>query len=139
MNLFTKLIILVFPLLAFISCDSKYEDCTDEDYRNCNTIQPEMGFFVVQLQIDDLNPEVVVRVYEGDFENDILIHQDTLSSESWDYYLPVEKNYSFTATYNTGNSTLLAIDGGKIDLSSYTMCEYKCYKINEPLMDLRPQ
>lgn len=138
MTSLTKLILVTLPLLLITSCDSKYEDCTDEDYFNCNTFEPEKGFFVVHLQTDDQNPEVVVRVYEGDFEDGILVEEDTLITISRDYYLPVEKWYSFTATYKTSNGTLVAIDGGKIDLKSYTMCEYKCYEINEPLIDLRP-
>lgn len=132
-----RLIILITTLTAFTNCRDKYEDCTEQDYANCNPVKPDSGFFVLELTHNEQYPETVVRVFSGNFEDGDLIYQDTLFTDSWDYYLPVERRYSFTATYKRGTDEIVAIDGSYINVIEYVTCEENCYDMNEPVIDLR--
>jgi hypothetical protein len=132
-----KSIILICILFSLFSCKSKFEDCTDQDYASCNTEQPQTGRITILLTINQENPSVPVRVYEGNFEDGRLVRADTIRMRSFNYFLATEKDYSFTATYKDGTSTIMTVDGGRIKVSTYRMCELRCYELNNPEIDLR--
>lgn len=124
-------------ILLLVNCKSKYDDCTEQDYADCITEKPETGRIKVLLTINSENRFIPVNVYEGDFENGELLRSDTITMRTFHYNLTPEKDYSFTATYKDGNSTIMAIDGGRITISRYRMCELRCYDLNAPEIDLR--
>jgi len=133
-----KITTILFSVLFFLfSCKSKFEDCTDQDYASCNTEQPQTGRITILLTINQENPSVPVRVYEGNFEDGRLVRADTIRMRSFNYFLTPGKDYSFTATYNDGNSKIMTVDGGRIKVSTYRMCELRCYELNNPEIDLR--
>ncbi|MBW6478578.1 MAG: hypothetical protein K0B37_04050 [Bacteroidales bacterium] len=129
--------ILIITLVILSSCKSKYEDCTDQDYANCETEKPQTGRITILLSINQENPYVPVRLYEGNFENGRLVREDTIRMRTFNYFLTPEKDYSFKATYKDGTSTVLAINGGRIKVSTYRMCELRCYEVNNLEIDLR--
>ena len=130
-------VILFCTILFFSNCKSKFEDCTDQDYANCDTEIPQTGRITILLTINQENPAIPVRVYEGNFEDGRLVRVDTLRIRTFNYFLTPEKDYSFTATYKDGASTIMAVDGGRIKVSTYRMCELRCYNLNNPEIDLR--
>ena len=130
-----KISLLVFSVLC-TGCRSKYDDCTEEDYRNCNTIRPVTGIVEVLLTIDNQIPRVTVSMFEGDFEDDNLIWEKEASSQRITEVLDVEKYYSFMAVYQRDGATITAVDGGEIEVIRYTMCEYTCYEAKDLTIDL---
>lgn len=130
-------ILFVCMLIFTFSCRSKYEDCTDQDYANCNTEIPQTGILSIRLTINEENPAVPISLYEGNFENGRLIRQDTVRVGRYNYSLLPDKNYSVTATYREAGKTIVAVSGGRINLIRYRMCELQCYDVDEPELDLR--
>ncbi len=133
-----NIIYFVFLVLLLIlsACKDKYDDCTDRDYANCNTQQPATGRVTLEVTIDDENPVVEIHIYNGNFENNNLVFSTTVSTRSFHYHLDVNNYYSATATYKKGNTTIKAIDGGQMKVTSYRMCELRCYEVNGVTLDL---
>jgi hypothetical protein len=123
--------------LILFSCKDKTEDCTDEDYRNCDTSRPEYGYVDINLSFNHLNPDVILRIYEGNFEDNRLLLEQSVRSSRIIEELRTNTYYSFTATYQNGREIIVAVDGGKIKIDSYQMCEYKCYEARRLNVDLR--
>jgi hypothetical protein len=135
-RLFLKIILLLF-FLNFQSCKSKYEECTSDDYSNCYTDRPKTGEVEIKISTTGDQPSVTVRLYAGNFEDDKLIWEKTFFNSVSYLDLDVETLYSFTATYFRNGNTILAVDGGKINVSSYQACEYTCYEADLLRVDLR--
>jgi hypothetical protein len=127
-----KLIIAIFLLLAALliisSCKDKLEDCTQEDYDNCNTQKPQFGKVTVRLTINTENPDVILKIYQGNFEDANIVLEQSTSSRYITEFLKVDTYYSFAVKYKRGRENITAVDGGKIKLKSYKMCEYRCYE-----------
>lgn len=130
-------IILVFTLAFAQSCRSKYEDCTQLDYDDCFTERPEAGLVRILLTINEENPEVHVECYFGDYEKGDFFWEDDFRKTSINEYLDVETDLSFIAFYKSGNDSIIAVDGGRVDVFSYQMCEYRCYDVRVLEIDLR--
>lgn len=130
-----KIFLLVF-IMFFPGCKDKYEDCTEEDYNNCNTFRPETGIAEILLTINNQNPQVTVSLFEGDFEDGNLIWEKDVKTQQFTEVLDVEKSYSFTVSYQRDGTSIMAVDGGKIKVVSYTMCEYTCYETKDLTIDL---
>lgn len=132
---FGKIFLLVF-VLFFLGCRSKYEDCTEADYNNCNTIRPVTGIAEILITINGQNPQVTVSLFEGDFEDGNLVWEKVVKNQRLTEVLDVEKNYSFTAAYQRDGTSILAVDGGEIEVIRYTICEYTCYETKDLTIDL---
>jgi len=128
--------IVLFCFLV-LSCKSKYEDCTEDDYANCNTIPFTEGLVEVQLTIDAANPVVRLQLFEGDIVNGELFFDEMIDEDLVMVIKPEGKYYSGRAFYRKGNDSLIAIDGGKIRNLSYQICEYKCNELQNAILDLR--
>jgi hypothetical protein len=133
---FIALIILLCLPLVFSDCKGKDENCTDNDYANCDTTRPRAGSAEVSITHNFHHKEVEVSLYDGNFEDGRLIWKKTYSRGVMSEILDVETSYSFTATYYAGNDTLLVIDGGKVRVKSYSMCELTCYEARKLRIDL---
>jgi hypothetical protein len=131
------LIGVVAILISIASCKDKIENCTDYDYERCNSIRPTNSNIRVNLSINSENPTIVVRLYEGYWEDNKLISEKTVNFNSTWYTLDVEKYYSVTATYKKGNKTIVAIDGGEVKVKSYQACELTCYEVKTIEFDLK--
>jgi hypothetical protein len=129
-------IFIIFIFISF-SCKDKTENCTERDYDECYTSRPEYGMAEIMLTLNSENPKVTFRIYEGNFEDGKLLLEEDVAGRMFTEYLAVEKQYSFTATYKNGRENILAVDGGKIKITSYQMCEYKCYEARVLKIDLR--
>lgn len=130
-----KIFLLVF-LFIFLGCKSKYEDCTEDDYKACNTYRPVTGEVRIQVTINNENPEVTILAFEGDFEDGNLVWEKVVRQPRYTVIMSTDKKYSFTTTYKKDIKSIVAVDGGKLKVSSYTMCEYTCYETNLLEIDL---
>jgi hypothetical protein len=137
MNSKYLLIGLMAVFMSLASCKDKTENCTQWDYERCNTIKPSRYTAKVNLTINSENPSTIVRLYEGNWEDNRLISQDIVKLRQFWYTLDVEKYYSVTATYRKGNTTIVAIDGGEVKVTSYQACELTCYEVKKIEFDLK--
>ncbi|MFW5699649.1 MAG: hypothetical protein ACOCXS_01945 [Bacteroidota bacterium] len=119
------------------SCRDKYEDCTDEDYLNCQSVKPTQEGVEVYVTINEENPAVIVKMYRGDFENGNLVWEKLYHNRDETEHIDTETYYSFTVTYQRGNETITAVDGGEVKIISYRMCEQRCYETRPFTIDLR--
>ncbi|MFW5792832.1 MAG: hypothetical protein ACOCWC_01010 [Bacteroidota bacterium] len=131
------LIIFVFVLGSCRKKSDKNKDCTDYDYENCDTSEPFYGKLNLKLTINNENESVRVLVFEGNYESGVIIFEDEINAAEETYYLELNKKYSAAAYYSQGNDTIIAVDGGKLESYSYTMCEYTCYDVLNLSLDLR--
>jgi hypothetical protein len=129
-------LLLIISTLMVNSCKDKYEDCTSDDYNNCFTDRPEIGEVEIKISTTNEQPTVLVKLYEGNFEDKQLIWEKTFRNPTQSIYLDVETPYSFTAYYTRDGKEILAVDGGTINVSSYQACEYKCYEADLLKIDL---
>ncbi len=132
---FFKATFLLVLALVLLGCKSKYEDCTEEDYNNCNPSRPSVGEAEILVTINDENPEVTLALFEGDFEDGNLVWEKELNYEQHTELLKVEKYYSFVVTYQKDQQTIVAVDGGAVGVERYTMCEYTCYEVKPLSID----
>ena len=130
---------LIIPVLMFylVACRDKYEDCTDQDYLNCNTERPLTANAKVLVTLTNQQPTVMVSLYQGDFENGNLVREREYRRSNSVEELTTEEYYSVTAMYVRGSDTTLVVDGGRIKILSYRMCEERCYEAKDLTFDLR--
>lgn len=129
---------LICLLFVVPACRDKYSECTDSDYNNCDTEYPTTGTIRARISVLPESPEVILRIFEGPFEDGVLVLTDTIIKLRYvDYLLEVEKWYSFTATYTTSPFATIAVDGARIKRIRYRACELTCYELVEPEVNLR--
>lgn len=134
---FLKLFYVLIICILLFSCKSKYEDCTDEDYANCNTIPFTDGLVEVLLSIDSSNPTAHLQLFEGNVEDGVMFFDEIVNEDLVMIIKPEGKYYSGLAKYRKGNDSLIAIDGGKIRNITYQICEHKCNELQNAVLDLR--
>lgn len=136
MKRFLVLTLLLFLPLVFSDCKGKDENCTENDYNDCITTRPDSGYAEVSITHNFQNKNVEVRLYQGNFEDGRLVWEKSYSKTNTTELLDVENYYSFTATYVVGEDTIVAVDGGRVKVISYNMCELTCYEARTLNIDL---
>lgn len=111
--------------------------CNPEEWEivnclECYTDQPSEATINVKLSTDKLNTSVIIDVYSGKLEEEILIVSDTVASQTWSTILPVNEYYTITATYiaRTGDFNVTAIDGNLVKTRKITgVCDEPCWVV----------
>jgi len=140
-NYFTQIVrLLLCGLLTLLfvgsGCYDEEEDCTHRPiWKDCYSYEPGEGLVEVSVTLNTGNPWVVVKLYENDIEDDILILTDTLTVSGKNYTLSVGR-YSGSALYLVGIDTVLAIDGDKITTDHESYCEGDCWHVNNAELNL---
>lgn len=137
---FLKTYFIVFLIavnLCNYSCKNKLVDCESYDYSGCNTVKPPEGKLGIKLTINVQNPAVRVKIFKGDFEDNNVIMDSILKTNSWDAGLPMNQYYSVAAYYKVDGKTVIAIDGDRIKLSSSVNCDSTCYTLKNGKADVR--
>ncbi len=140
-NYFTqivRLILVVLLTLLFVGggCYDDDEDCTHRPiWKDCYSYEPGEGLVEVAITLNTENSWVVVKLYENDIEDDILILTDTLSVTEQNYTMAVGR-YSGSALYLVGIDTVLAIDGDKISTDHESYCEGDCWRVDDAELNL---
>jgi hypothetical protein len=120
-------------MLAFLLINScNPEEWEVVDCSECYTDKPEMAEINVRVSISNLNPSVVVNVYSGRVEEEILVVSETVRTGTWRTILPVDEYYSVTATYRaqTGSYMVTAIDGGMVRTRKVNAaCNEPCWTV----------
>lgn len=125
MNLVNSRVYIITSLLAclglFINCDGCLSSCDSG---------PFYADLELKLTVNEENISVPIEVYEGNFDNGVLIIQDTILSGDLIngkaiYNLEAGIFYSAAAIYSSGAKTIIAIDGAEMRLSTDDCdCEY---------------
>ncbi len=121
--------LLAVVLAATVSCNP--EEWFILDCSECYTEEPEVAEINVKLTINQTNRRVPVRVYEGRIEEEILILEDTVLTDTWSAILPVNRYYTVTADYR-GHSVyyITAIDGAFLRTEKIrTRCDRPCWVV----------
>ena len=101
-----QILLLITLVLPLIHCD------TD----NCPS-GPYYGDLKVKLTINDENPEVLVVVFEGNYERGDTIFSELVTTSSVTYEMEGDRFYSATAVYMRGPREIWAIDGKEMTVS----------------------
>ncbi len=125
----SAIILIIFAFLSAISCNP--EEWEIIDCSECYTEKPEKAEINVKLTINELNPEVVINIFSGRLEEDILILSDTSQTETWSTILPADRYYSVTATYRSHYyENITAIDGNFVRTKKIrAICDMPCWVI----------
>jgi hypothetical protein len=127
-------LVLIVPL-AVLACDD--ESSKDFAPADCVREPPDVGIVTVRVLIDVDHPEVPVRIFEGDFEDDVVVVSDTLKVDTAQYELRPDTDYSAAAEYRVGDGDVIAIDGGRLSLSHSDYQDARCWSVNRVDLDLR--
>jgi hypothetical protein len=122
-----------FAITICFSCEGKewFVNCPD-----CTAVEPE--FALVKVKLKDIQSLVSIKVYEGDLEDDILYSSFDTQGSDYTTKTSLNKKYTFTATYNIGGNTYIAVSSA-IPRIRYeeNQCENPCYFIYDNIVDLR--
>jgi hypothetical protein len=144
MNTFFKYIeflIIVVALISLIttSCERDVPSkLGGVNCAECYQVKPEWGRLNVTLTINDENPFVPLVVYIGNIEDNNIEWIDTSYAADYWVEVPVNKYYTITAEYKSGDKTIYAVDGDNFKIK-YTDsdCDQSCYYYRGGYYDLR--
>jgi len=131
-------VLLMLILIVPMACDyGGDEDALPFAPSGCEINKPNTGLFELVVTINKEFPRVPVAIYEGDFENNIIVTEDTLTRVSAVYQLLTEKNYSAVAIYVIGPDTVAVLDSDTIDPVSTEYRDGTCWDVQNGVADLQ--
>jgi len=121
------------------SSEEDDDECDDYAPDDCNTEEPSHGKVEINITRNELNPEVPIIIYSGDFEYGNIVLKDTLNKDG-NYRLP-NGYYSVKAEYKVqlsqGIVIVYSVDGWDLDSSSDSYCDATCYEEGKIYLDAR--
>jgi len=129
----------LLPIMAIliISCDENF-DFLEINYSECYRTIPENGELIINVTINDENPEVPIAIYRDRIESGRIRIKDTISEKTVYIEVPLNHYYSVKAEYKVGNDSVFAIDGERIKTHRVTdQCDTICWIIKGGRYDLR--
>ncbi|MFO7923631.1 MAG: hypothetical protein R6U58_08055 [Bacteroidales bacterium] len=127
--------ILLLSVFMFIFPGCNPEEWEVVDCYECYTDRPAEAEINVKLSLNDVNRFVVIDIYSGRIEEEILLLSDTARSEYWSAVLPADAYYTVTATYRSGSQArtyynVTAIDGNFVRTEKVSnRCDQPCWVI----------
>ena len=94
----------------------------------CEPDRPTLGRLEVSVTVDAEFPRVPISIYRDDFELGDLVLSDTAATDEAEYTLPMGE-YSATATYISGQDTVVAVDGDEITTALVIYCDGRCWEV----------
>jgi hypothetical protein len=126
-------ILLYLGLLICFSCEEQgwIGNCDD-----CASTEPDRA--VIEGKVDKDGLPAMLRIYEGELENDILYTSFMASGPGFELPVLLNKKYTVTATYQIDGDTYIAVDSA-FPRVKYTkeQCEDPCYFVYDRIVDLR--
>ena len=129
----------LLPIMAIliVSCDENF-DFLEIDCSECYRIRPENGELIINVTINNENPEVPIVIYRDRIESGRIRIRDTVSEKTVYIEVPLNHYYSVKAEYKAGNDSVFAIDGERIKTQRVTcQCDTICWIIKGGRYDLR--
>ncbi len=139
MRFIIKLAILFLVILTFNLSGCEQEDLAfNVDCDNCLDAIPDSADLIVRVTINGENPFVPLTYYEGDYEEGIIILNDTTWTEEGLLNSKVGVDYSVKATYIKDGQPVIAIDGDRLRVADGSGdCYPPCYFIRGGSFDVR--
>jgi len=135
-SLFLTVLLTIMAILI-ISCDKNY-DFLEVDCSECYRTRPENGELIINVTINDENPEVPIAIYRDRIESGRIKIKDTILEKTVYIEVPLNHYYSVKAEYKVGNDSVFAIDGERIKTHRVTdQCDTICWIIKGGRYDLR--
>jgi len=121
----------------FLGCES--EDWVFEvDCLDCYSYMPDSAKLIVYVTIDSENDSVPITFYRGDYEDGEIDWQDTATTDELYLYSEMNRDYTVTATYNSGEKTIVAFDKDEMFLhDAASQCGSPCYIVKGGIFDVR--
>lgn len=114
-----KQLVLLMLSLALLGAIS----CTDDDC-SCPS-GPYYANLKVKLTINEENPEVLLTIFEGNFESGDTLISEVIDEDKVFYEMEAGRYYSAVVVYVDGAREITAIDGRKMRTSEDDCgCEY---------------
>lgn len=125
---------IIFSLLMLATCKQFPVVNCDECYSN----KPDSADLHVKVTVNAENPKVYLTFYRGKVEDKVVEWVDSTTNENFYLLVKVEQYYSVEARYKSGNKTIIAVDGGKINTQLETdACNDNCYILTGGELDVR--
>ena len=102
----------------------------------CTQYAPEEGKVLIDFTINEENPEVIFRIYEGKDTETTPVRIDTATKETEGLFLKTEQHFSVEAIYTSGDQKVHAFDGGEIDIKEIDCDDEACYYAKVLNLDL---
>jgi len=115
--------ILLALMILMTACEELYiVDCSQ-----CQTTEPTTCMLEIQLGEGSFNTNYDVTIYRGRIEDGVII-ENLQTSESINYTVALNSEYTVTSTFTVNGKEYTAIDATrpKVDLIT-DMCEETCY------------
>lgn len=132
------LYIIMLLFSAILSCDENpiFIDCHD-----CMPDEPDHATLVLYMekQLTDWHPAAIVRIYQGNLEDNVLLNLFYIRYEKWEIDVPLNKKYTITATYTDINGKdYIAVDTAYPRVKyEKSQCESPCYFVYDRIVNLR--
>jgi hypothetical protein len=131
-------IIIIFLILIFIfSCEEQgfLLPCKD-----CTTGEPTEAYIEAKLDFN-ANGSTRVQIYEGNIEDNVLFGTwDATSSSAFYWHVPLNKKYTFKATYFVAmyDDTYIALDAitPRVKFEK-SRCDDPCYIVYDKVANLK--
>lgn len=119
--------LVIIGLLALSSCfkDNDSDEC--DPNKVCYTDAPPTLYVRLHLSPSPDGSTVTVRLYEGNVDDGELYDTFETSDVEETYLLPVDQYYSAEAEYTDGATTIIAVDGERLNQESFQNCDETCY------------
>jgi len=94
-SLFLTVLLTIMAILIF-SCDKNY-DFLEVDCSECYRTRPENGELIINVTINDENPEVPIAIYRDRIESGRIKIKDTILEKTVYIEVPLNHYYSVKA------------------------------------------
>jgi hypothetical protein len=125
----------LFIIVLFFSCEKQglFVKCSD-----CTTDEPVLADLQVKVDITDMEPAVLVNIYEGNLEDSILYVSYTAIRPNSYTSVNINKQYTATATYLRSGIKYIAIDSALPRVRyDKNQCDNPCYFVYDDVVNLR--
>jgi len=120
-------------LLICFSCEEQgwFVKCSE-----CESNEPEKASLEIKLKYT--GAIVLINIYEGALEDKVLYFSGGTTGTDYRIPVPLNKEYTATATYLLDNTEYIAVDSA-FPRVKYTedQCDDPCYFVYDKILDLR--
>lgn len=135
-RIFYFALVLVLTLPLMISCDEI--SLAPVDCSECYSNEPYYGDIGIMLTINSTNPEVLITIYEGKYDDKNVVYSELFSRDKVYISVLTNQNYVFKAEYIKNGRPYHVLNSGKLKTKlDYDSCNEACYYIIEHNVDLR--
>jgi len=130
--------------LMLLLAPGNFMGCEPEDWmisvdcNDCYGYLPDSANLIIYITIDEENDSVPITFYRGDYEDGEIDWQDTATTDEFYLFSEMNREYTVTAKYNSGEDTIIAFDKDEMFMDDAAAeCGSPCYIVKGGILDLR--